>query len=621
MNKMEKTPTLKKDFPVADYEQWKAAAEQLLKGRPFEKTLFTQTEEGITLQPIYERSNAPDSGTPGEAPFTRGASKKAGWHVAQGLYCGAEQFNQTLKDVLKRGQDAVRLDLVYPAEIDPEYQGTLALKDTSQLEKLLEGSDPGLPVFANAMADAPHLADLFAAMHPSGSRRLLALGGDPLSAALWSGGLAEKLETSLDRYAGKINALDERFPHMKLFSLRSDVILEAGGHALQQLAYALALGAEYLTMLDKAGVKPERAIKQMRVQLAIGNDTFREIAKMRALRLLWSKMAAAFGLEGDLTKTAIDARTALRNKSYYDPWVNMLRVTGESFAAICGGCNSLEVAPFDAALGLPDDFARRIARNTQIVLREESHLAKVIDPAGGSAYIETLTMQLAEKAWALFQRIEAEGGITAALRKGWFQDEVKANAEKQLSELAVRKRRAIGSNIYPNLTEKRPEKAGRKIPSLKNLPISESFPALKPQRLLLPFEKMRRHVEAMKQKPQVLMAQVGKKARLKARSDFVRGFFEVAAFGVDDAHYFDSAADALEHALGAAADVVVLCASDEDYHEVVPVFAPGFREQSQRPLYLAGHPAENEQKWREAGIDGFVHLKSNVPDVLGKLLD
>ena len=406
---------------------------------------------------------------------------------------------------------------------------------------------------------------------------------------------------------------------MKFVTIDGFLICESGGNSVQELAYILACGAEYIMRLSENGLKPESVVRQLRVHTSVASESFREISKIRALRLTWNRMLEAFSEKLATIPLAVDASTALRNKSYYDPWVNMLRVTNEAFAAICAGCDSLNVKPFDAAIGLSDDFALRIARNTQIILKEESNLDKVIDPAAGSAYIEELSMELTEKAWELFLNIEKDGGIIESIKNNRWQKRIRENSNSQILAYQHRKKKAVGSNIYPNIEEKTPSRNFEHIP-IKELNIDQKIAQLKTERALIKFEEFRLNVEGQRKQPLVYVAQYGNKAKLKARADFVRGFFEVASFKVRNEEVYNDMDQLLNAALFSKADVVVLCALDEDYHDLVAKTAKKIRNRLGSPLFLAGRPGENEQLWRQQGVDEFVHSGSNVYQILYNIL-
>jgi len=434
-----------------------------------------------------------------------------------------------------------------------------------------------------------------------------ARGVDPLS-KLVRGVQDQTLESAFDEMA-KAEAI----------GVNTRVYNNAGGNAVQEVAFALATGVEYLRQTEKRGVKVDAAAPKMTFGFAMGSDFFMAIAKLRAARLLWSRVVAACGGNAESQKMHIHASTSLWNKSKLDPYVNMLRATTEAFSAVAGGCDSLVVSPFDDVVRTPDEFSKRIARNTQIILAEECHFDHVADPAGGSYYVETLTAQLATAAWAIFQQIEKAGGMTKALEAGIPQKQVKAVAAKKAEAVAQRRLSLIGVNVYANATEKPLEGSKEeKSPCGCNCgghtnayPQVETLPSVRGAE---PFENLRAAVGASAKK-KVFFANMGPLRQHKPRAEFSTGFFQAGGYEVLENRGFQTVDEAAAAATASGASVVVICSTDDTYPEIVPALVPKLKA-ANLFVVVAGYPTEHIDAFKQAGVDEFIHIRSNCFQVL-----
>jgi len=484
------------DFPAEG--EWEEAALKLLKGRPFRETLFTVTDEQITLKPIYgseDRKNLHFAGY-----------KQQGCRVAQSLYAANDRFNAIAQKALANGQTALKIDLdpvsAYGRQIPfvPERFGALHLTEAKAFETLFTGIDlENVPLLFDARLRAAAIADdwlNYARTNNTDVAKLKGgLGAGPLCAGLHFGGLPHPPAECVGDLA-PLFADDSGFSKVDVLCIYCDDLHNAGAPIDVQLAYFLNTLVFYIHTLSNSGVAPQRVLESLRLRLAIGPRLFSEIAKLRAARMLWDNICRAYLLDSREIPLKIDAVTSYRHQSYFDPWVNMLRGSGSAFAALVGGCDSLDVLPFDLPLGAPDDFSRRQARNTQIILKEESHLLHVTDPAAGSGYLDTLSLELAEKSWKRFRQIEAEGGIIPQIESGRLQDEIQARAETEENEYIFAKRRAVGSNVYPNPSEKRPEKPAAIVkPDFFTSPAKWPLKPLRISRVLAAFEQKRMEEE------------------------------------------------------------------------------------------------------------------------------
>jgi methylmalonyl-CoA mutase len=465
------------EFPEPSYEQWRAEAEKALKGASFESKLITQTYEGIALQPIYSPLNLSNSNLshslPGSWPFIRGT--RAGgylttpWLIAQ--VCDqamAIEVNAVLKNELSRGLKAIhlQLDTATLAGEDPDCaeadrigdQG-FSLVSLADLTQALAGLDlKQWPVLIQCGVSQLPVAALLAGVARAQGIELQNLSGaitmDPLGLLSQQGYLPAELETLYDEMAAVTLWADRHAPQLKTILADASPYHDAGGNAVQELAFALATAVEYVNKLQERGVAFSVISRHLRFSFSLGANMFMELAKIRAARVLWSQVAEAFGGNETDCRANIHGRTSRFTKTIYDPYVNMLRTTTEAFAGVAGGLDSLYVGPFDEVIRPSDEFSRRIARNTQIMLQQECSLLLPVDPAGGSWYVEALTEELAYKAWELFRKTEAYGGMLQAVQAGFPQDQVAATAQKRAANLAKRRDAVVGTNVYANLTEK-----------------------------------------------------------------------------------------------------------------------------------------------------------------------
>ncbi|TVP81430.1 MAG: methylmalonyl-CoA mutase [Puniceicoccaceae bacterium] len=476
MNK-KNNETLLHDFQATSKEDWREAAEQLLKGKPFDKVMTSSTPEGIRIEPIFRSEvldSLPASSTlPGFDGYLRGTSaagyKKEPWEIAQELpYGTAAEFNTAARADLLRGQNAlnVLLDIATLKGIDPDTAKAgevaacgLSLACLKDIEAAFDTIIPdaisfhfrsgcaGLSVGALFFAWLDKQSADFSQIRGS-------LGMDPLAVQAASGQLPSQLDELISEQAIMARYCAAQAPGIRAIGVASMPYHQAGASAVEELGICLATGAYYLGELIERGLSVDVAAQQIRFSFCIGPNFFMEIAKLRAARVLWAQIVQAFGGNADSQKIVMHARTGLYNKTQKDPYVNMLRTTTEALSGAIGGVDSMCVGNFDEVCRLPDTFSRRISRNTQVILQEECELTAVIDPAGGSWAVEWLTNEVSEKAWACFKRIEAEGGISMALNNGMIQRMIKATAQQNETALGTRRSSLIGTNVYPNLNEK-----------------------------------------------------------------------------------------------------------------------------------------------------------------------
>lgn len=692
---------LLEEFPPHTREDWQKAAEELLKGRPFEKTLVTPTYEGFPLQPIYMADDIGElpwlDELPGSGSRVRGFSPVGylgkSWRVSQELTSPtADVLNARIQEALAGGQDELNiwLDACGRHGLDPDTARSdeigicgLSLLDLEEMGELLrEVPLDRVSVYWRSGVATPAVAALFFAYAERAGFRLSELTGclemDPLHFAVSDGNLPVPLERAYDQMAMLLGFVSGNAPRMQAISVQGHAYHDGGASAVQELAYVLATGTEYIRAMDDRGLTPERVVPHMRLCLSVGSQHFVEIARLRALRILWNRIQEGFGVAEDGRFLHLHARTGLWNKTVHDPYVNMLRTTSEAFAAVVGGCDSLHVSPFDEVIRDSDALSRRIARNTHAILSGECQLHRVVDPAGGSYAVEALTSSIADEAWKIFQQIERDGGMSAALTAGGIQGEVETVRLRKMAAIQRRRDSLVGTNLYPNAGEQRmePHRAGvalherlaksRSAAALRNRDNHaakivgektdklESYMRLAAINLTLgqiqqsisgtvengdwkvdripvvraasEFEELRERALEMTcesgEAPSILQLNLGPSRAYRIRADWTSAFFQTAGFLVrNDVDFADDEA-VMETIKATKSRVAVLTADDDAYAARVIPLAKAIKEA--RPeifLLLAGAPGEHEQDWRAAGVDDFVNVRVNNYELNRALLE
>ena len=679
MQKEEKVPgpVSLSEFAPTTYSQWKEEAVASLKGGVFEKKLLTQTLEDITLQPIYTKDDLKALGIeqayPGERDFLRG-EYAAGylsrpWAIAQSVseVC-PKTAGERVTEELGAGGNAVYLRLSTDTKMGEHSKSAdgVCLQDASDVRA----------VFASHKAVSaqlhipcgPSAIPMLGALNASG-RQLGSLkgcvGADPLGDLAVYGKLPCTLERLYGEMADAALFAATRLPYLRAVLVDAGVYAAGGANAVQEVACALATAADYLAAMIERGMTPGQAIGSLRVQFALGSDFFMEIAKLRAARIVFARMAEVYGAPD--TTLEIFCETSPLTKTVYDPYVNLLRATTEAFSAVVGGADAISVSPLDQAGGGKDDTARRVARNIQVLLREEFGLTQPVDPAGGSYYVETLTRQLAEKAWAYFQKIEEKGGMAEALATSWIQSEIAGTMEKRFKKLATRQERAVGINMYVNQREKpfeeqiiketapaakAPVETSELLETLNALASAHkervllaaaafnagaSFSQVRdalgreseievipiaPHRRTERFEALRQATEKYEKRTgktaKVFLACMGPVAQHKARADFSEGFFGPAKFDMVRSDGFGSWEEAAKAAAASGAIATVICSTDETYPEIVPPLARAIKKQAPgMTVILAGAPVpEMKDEYEKSGVDIYIHLRANCYEIL-----
>ena len=605
-------------FPPVPTEKWEEVITADLKGADYEKKLVWRTAEGFNVRPYYraeDLAKVPFMGSdPGAFPYVRGTRKCNEWRVHQTISVDdAYKANSEALAALDAGCDSIGF--------------CIARKDFSEadLDALLSRIVLGAVEIVFCGHGTHRVAEMMLArldksgIDPEEVRISFAI--DPIVKKLSLKGefgcceSGEKCFAEIAELAGKY----EKYPKVRLVTIGGDKFNASGSTIVQELAFTLAVGHEYLVNLMKAGLGADRAASILRFSMAVSSNYFMEIAKFRAARLLWANIVAQYKPECDCSaKMFTHAVTSRWNQTVYDPHTNMLRGTTEAMSATIAGVHSLEVVPFDASFESSTDFSRRIARNVQLLLKHESHFDQVSDPSGGSYYIETLTDSIATEAWKLFREVEEKGGYIAAFKAGFVTGAVEASAAAKDKAVATRRTVLLGANQYPNFTEV----ADKNVTEAAVVPgcgcgcgcrAESDKPTLKPYRGAMPFEQIRLAADRSGKTPTAFMLTCGTLAMARARAQFACNFFACAGIRVTDNTFFASVEEGAKAAIAAKADIVVICASDDDYATLAPEAAKLLKDKA--ILVVAGAPA-SQSELEAQGITRFISVKSNVLETL-----
>ncbi len=601
------------EFPPVTTEEWEAKINADLKGRDYDRALVWKTQEGFDVRPYYREENLTEltylDTLPGEFPFVRGNNKTNNdWFVRQNIFVSDfAEANKKALNILGKGVTSLGFLFGECGSVTKESIAVL-LKDIC-----LEAAEVNFV----CPCDNCNCAEIFAGYVSDGKWNndnvIASLSVDPIGTCVLKGkmdaGAFAKVKSNIEA-AKAVKNFRTLAVHGKFFA-------NSGSSIVQELAFSLAQGAEYLTQLTEAGVSIDDVARSLKFNFGISNNYFMEIAKLRTARLLWSKIVEAYAPEcKSSAKLIAHSETNRYNKTVYDPYVNMLRTQTEAMSAVLGGAHSITVLPFNAIYEETTEFSERIARNQQALLKEESHLDKIADPSAGSYYIENLTASLADEAWALFLAVQDKGGFIAAFKEGFIQSEIKAMAAQRDKKLAQRRENLLGTNQFPNFNEKmEKEFDGSLFEAVDLTEEGAEVETLKPYRGAQAFESLRYATDVYSKenkRPVAFMLTIGNLTFRKARAQFACNFFAVAGFTVIDNNGFATAKEGVEAAKAAGADIVVVCSSDDEYASIAPVVAEQLDEEI---LVIAGAPACADEL-KAKGITNFVHVKSNILEEL-----
>ncbi|MDR1678950.1 MAG: methylmalonyl-CoA mutase small subunit [Prevotellaceae bacterium] len=610
----EKKLNLLQEFLPITTEQWMEKITTDLKGADFDKKLVWHTNEGFNVKPFYRAEDTANlqttAGLPGEFPFLRGTKEDNNWLVCQKIkVTNAAEANKKALDILNKGVNSLHFS-INANDVDAKF-----------IEDLLDGiaADAVELKFKLCIRQSPEfvglLLDYFKSKNYDLSKLEGAILADPMKKMLKKGkDFPKDFVADLLR---DIAVAAKELPKYRTANVSAVSLGNAGAYITQELGYALAWGVEYLDMLIDSGIDKAEAAKRIKFTFGVGGNYFMEIAKFRAARLLWAKIVEAYKPESEnAAKMHIHATTSKYNKTIFDAYVNMLRTQTEAMSATLGGVDSLTVLGYDFTYQTPDEFSERIARNQQLLLKEESHFDKVTDPSAGSYYIETLTVSIAEQAWKLFLEVQDGGGFHTEVKNGKVQEAVNATHKNRQDALAKRREILLGTNQFPNFNEI----ASSKLPKEEEKHIcgcatkgENEIPTLNKSREAEEFETLRFATENAAKRPKVFMLTIGNLAMRLARAQFSSNFFACAGYEIIDNLGFKTVEEGVEAAQKVGADIIVLCSSDDEYAELAPA---AFKAINGKQLFVvAGAPACMDDL-KAAGIEYFVNVRSNVLETL-----
>lgn len=598
------------EFVAPTKQEWLDKIEVDLKGADFQKRLVWRTNEGFNVQPFYRREDVEKLQTPlslpGEYPFVRGNKKHDNeWYVRQNIVAAsAKEANQKALDVLNKG--VTSLGFRIPGnEVSKDYVATLLDGIFCDCVELNFSTCK-----RHSVELAEILVDYFQEKGYDKEKIVASIDWDPIEKIVVKG----KDTEALLQYAKTLVETVKDYPHFRVISVNTVALNNAGAYIVQELGYALAWGAEYLQQLVEAGVEPTLAARKIKFNMGISENYFMEIAKFRAARLLWADIVKQFEPVCDCAcKMIVNAETSRYNMTLFDAYVNMLRSQTETMSAALAGVHSIVVTPFDAAYETPNEFSERIARNQQLLLKEECHFATVVDPSAGSYYIEELTTSLANEAWKIFLAVEEQGGFLAAVKAGTVQDDINATNDKRHLHAAQRREFILGTNQFPNFIEK----SDGKEPLVKQCCCKSQeetvYKTINQARLSADFEALRLRTEKAAKQPVAFMLTIGNLVWRQARAQFSTNFLACAGYKVIDNLGFKTVEEGVDEALKAGADIVVICSSDDEYAEYA---VPAYKYLDNRALFVvAGAPACADEL-KAAGIENFIHVKVNQLETL-----
>jgi methylmalonyl-CoA mutase len=609
MNKQEK---LFDQFPPVTTKEWMDKIISDLKGADFNRKLMWKTKEGFDVRPFYREEDTSDlpfiNSLPGEYPYVRGTKAGNDWFIRQNIeVTDYTEANRKAHFLLGCGVNSLGFNIFDPASVSE-----------LNFAALINGIDPEkteLNFLCNGRAI--EIIEILIKILKSKGCDLDCIKGavetDPLGRLMLNGKLCVPVETGLD-YLTSLARKAYLLSDFRVLQVNASVFGNAGAGTVEELALGISAGMEYLTQLTGRGLSAGYAASKIRFSFGSGSNYFIEIAKLRAARLLWSAIAKGYKAAGNESfRMIIHSLTTSWNKTVYDPYVNMLRTQTEAMAASLGGADSITVLPFDITFRKPDEFSERIARNQQLILKEESYFDKITDPAAGSYYIENLTHLVAGSSWKLFLEIEENGGFLEALKGGIIQNILNRSAAGRKEDIAKRKEIILGTNQYPDSSEviKNIDRA-----VLFNKQVPEADQELEPVRLSRgaeEFEKLRMSVDASVKKPAVFILTIGDILMRRARAQFTSSFFACGGYLIIDNPGFIDVGEGVQAALESKAQIVVICSSDDEYSTFAPTVFEKLKEKA--IVVVAGNPpCIDELKAR--GIEHFISIKSDVAAAL-----
>ncbi len=604
------------EFPPVSTEQWEEVIQKDLKGADYEKKLVWKTLEGLKVRPYYRQDNLEGKeyldSKPGEFPYTRGNNTNTNeWEIRQDIAVDdVKTANEYALFILDRGVTSLGFNVKCK-------KGNCKIKGAADMDALLKGVFIDcIGLYFNSGHNSPEILKFLTAYADNKgidkSKITGAVCYDPLGYLTIKGAWATDEEGDFESVRSLFEFAKENLPAYRVLAINGQHFNNAGASIVEELAFTLAMTADYLSKLTDKGLSATDIAKQIQVNLGVGTNYFMEIAKIRAARLLFAKLLEAYG--SDFKQVFINSYTSGWHDTVYDPYVNVLRTTTEAMSATIGGTNALVVRPFDKSFKKENQFSDRIARNIQIILKEESYFDKIVDPSAGSYYIENLTDSIIDEAWKLFLEIDAKGGYLAALKEGFIQDAIEKTANTRIINIATRREILLGTNQFPNFNESVKKAIDKDVLESNKVTVEgDVVKTISKFRGAEGFEDLRLATENHSKRPKAFMLTYGNLAFRKARATFSCNFFACAGYEVVDNLGFDSAEAGVKAAMDAGADIIVVCSSDDEYTDVVPEVNKLVG--GKAIVVVAGAPACMDDL-KSQGIEDFIHVRSNVLETL-----
>ena len=600
------------EFPPVSTADWQAKIEADLKGKDFEKALVWRTNEGFSVRPYYRQEDLEKlkylNSLPGEFPYLRGSQVNGNdWYIRQDIKVSdLEAANKKALEILQKGVNSLGFIFKGCDAVTVDDLKVL-LKDIC-----LDAIELNIVGCSKKIATGQALVKYITETYSADANILASVSLDPIGSFTKNGSISEDNFAELKKLVDEATSLE----NVSMIRVDGKVYRDAGATIVQELGLALSVGAEYISKLTELGADVTSVAKKMKFSFGVGSNYFMEIAKLRAARLLWAKVLEAFGVAPEASKMKIHSENTIFNKTVYDPYVNMLRTQTETMSAVLGGTDSMTVLPFNAIYEESTTFSERIARNQQILLKEESHFDKIVDPSAGSYYIENLTDSIAEEAWKLLLEIDAAGGYVEAFKAGAVQARVEEAASKMDKAIATRREDLLGTNQFPNFTEylqiEFTDEVFGKHDFKKEGAIAEP---LKTYRGAQAFETLRAKTDIYSRenkRPLAFMLTIGNLNMRKARAQFACNFFAVAGFEVKEGKGYATVEEGVADAKANGAAIVVICSSDDEYAEFAPAVAEALTDEV---FVVAGAPACTDEL-KAKGIENFISVRSNLLEEL-----
>jgi methylmalonyl-CoA mutase len=598
------------EFNPIDTQVWEEVILRDLKGADYSKKLITKTIDGIDIKPYYRKEDVEQlpyqDVLPGEYPYIRTNYTDTNDFKIRRTIAVNDFKTAGLQGIsaVEKGATAIGFELS-PCKVI-NYEDFCAL---------IKGINPEITELHFTGLHFPdellsHIIRFVQEHHYSFDKITGSVDFDPLSSKTFRGTHHKEPETKC-KFPERIKILydltKDTLPKYKIVGVNASNFKNAGSSSVQELAFALAIGNEYLAKADDEGVTAELLAHRMIFTFGISSNYFTEIAKIRAARLLWTKIVEAYGLKDKANAYMhVHSVTCDWNKTAYDAYVNVLRTTTEAASGILGGSDSITVNPFNSSFNIADEFSERIAQNIPIILKEEAYFDKAIDPAAGSYYIESLTDSVAQQAWTLFLEIENAGGYHEAFKKGMIKSMIEETAHQRNVAIAQRKEILLGTNQYPDQNEK--------ITITKKVKASVQDDAIKLYRGAEAFEELRQKTEKAKNLPKVFLLTMGNMTMRKARANFTANFFACAGFEIIDNPGFKTIEEGVKACLDSKAEITVICSSDDEYADIVPCIFEKLKDKTM--VVVAGYPQNCIEALKKFGVNNYIHVKSNVLESL-----